>query len=253
MKDGSDGLIKHAEDGVLFLDEIHHLSKVMQAKLMKAFQTDSENNFRIRPVGAKKEIVVKNVKLVFATNHTIEQLKDDLLPDFYDRIVQYVVEIPPLRDTREDLKNDCKAVFNYLYPLSKDKGSEKFSRELPEELLKWIKKLELKGNYRDLQNIIRYYHIFEDFDEDLRKEVCGELKIKCNAIDFVKYNYKKYHLASPSKEKFVAKVDLEKPSNIKNNILSQLRDWLIDKYGSNVEAAKALGITPKTLYNWGKN
>lgn len=253
LKLGSDGLIKNAEDGVLFLDEVHYLSKLMQAKLMKAFQTDAENNFRIRPVGAKKEIVVKNVKLVFATNHNIEQLKEDLLPDFYDRIVQYVVEIPPLRETREDLKNDCKAVLNYLYPPSKDKGSEKFSRELPDELLKWIKKLELKGNYRDLQNIIRYYHIFEDFDEDVQKEVCSKLEIKkCNAIDFAKKNYETYHMVSPSKEKFVAKVDLEDPSNIKNNILSQLRDWLIDKYGSNVEAAKALGITPKTLYNWGQ-
>ena len=80
------GLIKDAEQGVLFMDEFHHLHKSVQAKLMKAFQTDKHNNFKIRRVGDNEETLVQNVKLVFATNRTIEELHELLLPDFYDRV-----------------------------------------------------------------------------------------------------------------------------------------------------------------------
>ena len=114
-----DGLIKEAKNGILFLDEFHYLDQSIQAKLMKAFQTDKKNNFKIRPVGSSDEITVENVKLVFATNRTIGELHEILLPDFYDRIVQYVVEIPSVRETLEDLENDWKEIFKRLYPKKK--------------------------------------------------------------------------------------------------------------------------------------
>jgi transcriptional regulator with PAS, ATPase and Fis domain len=243
-KNGKVGLIQSAENGVLFLDEIHHLSKYMQAKLMKAFQTDTENNFHIRPVGSAKELPVKNVKLVFATNHTIEQLKNDLLPDFYDRIVQYVVEIPPLRETKEDLKKDIENVWKYLYPNEED------SITIPKELLKWVMSLELRGNYRDLQNIVRYYKIFNEFDEKTKKEICNQYNIKCSALDYAKECFEKYHLVSDGKEKITVDIDLSDSKNIKNSVLSQFANWAIEKFGSRKNAAKELDITEKTLYNW---
>ena len=252
-----DGLIKSAENGVLFLDEIHHLSKYMQAKLMNAFQTDPENNFHIRPVGSAKGITVKNVKLVFATNHTIEQLKNDLLPDFYDRIVQYVVEIPPLRETKEDLKEDIQKVYEYLYPTkegtTKPKEEEMMKPENDDKLLKWVRNLELKGNYRDLQNIVRYYKIFNEFDKKTQKEICKQHGISCNscnAYNYAKKCFEKYHLASDGKEKIIVDIDLSDSKNIKNAVLSQFANWAIEKFGSRKNAAKELDITEKTLYNW---
>ena len=108
------GLLEEANGCVLFLDEIHHLSKMVQAKLMKALQTDKDNNMSIRRIGSNKETKIK-CRLVFATNRTINELKKELLPDFYDRIVQHVVNIPPLRDTVEDRIQDWESIWENLH------------------------------------------------------------------------------------------------------------------------------------------
>lgn len=71
----TDGLIKSAENGILFLDEIHSLSTRVQAKLMTALQTDDDNNLTIRKLGSTKTEKVKKVKLVFASNKTIDELR----------------------------------------------------------------------------------------------------------------------------------------------------------------------------------
>lgn len=240
------GLIEEAENGVLFLDEIHHLSEMMQTKLMKAFQTDTDNNFTIRQVGGIKEIKVRNVKLVFATNKTINELQDILLPDFYDRIVQYVVEIPPLRETREDLEKDFVSCFDYLYP------NEKGNAPKDKTLMKWIKTLELKGNYRDLQNIIRYYCIFDKFDTHSRKEICSEMKIPVSAFEYAKKCYEMYHSNPPSMDKIEVKIDDNDAQNIEKEFHQRLTDWAIKKFGSRKEAAIQLNVSEKTLNNWSR-
>jgi transcriptional regulator with PAS, ATPase and Fis domain len=54
LKEGKSGLFADANGGILFLDEIHNLSKSVQAKLMTAIQTDRENNMHIRKFGSNK-------------------------------------------------------------------------------------------------------------------------------------------------------------------------------------------------------
>jgi transcriptional regulator with AAA-type ATPase domain len=58
----------------------------------------------IRRMGSNKEIKVE-CRLIFATNKSVAELRTELLPDFYDRIVQHVVNIPPIRETVEDRLN----------------------------------------------------------------------------------------------------------------------------------------------------
>lgn len=239
------GLIEEAENGVLFLDEIHHLSEIMQAKLMKAFQTDIDNNFKIRKVGGITETTVRNVKLVFATNKTIKELHKILLPDFYDRIVQYVIEIPPLRETREDLEKDFKSCFDYLYPHKKGNAPK------DNALIKWIKTLEMKGNYRDLQNIIRDYTIFLDFDELTRQEICDNMEIPNSPLEYTKKCYEKYHSNPISQET----IPIQIPSNInlksiEKEFKKQIYKWALSKYSTRKEAAKQLCTSEKTLGNW---
>ncbi|MBK6964948.1 MAG: sigma 54-interacting transcriptional regulator [Bacteroidales bacterium] len=107
---GKKGLLEEANGGLLFLDEIHHLSTLVQAKLMKALQTDKDNKMSIRRMGSNKETKVE-CKLIFASNRCIQELRIELLPDFYDRIVQHVVNIPPLRETLEDRLTDWESVW----------------------------------------------------------------------------------------------------------------------------------------------
>lgn len=137
-----DGLFQKAIGGVLFLDEIHHLSKSVQAKLMRTLGTDKDNNFTVRKMGDAKEQKVK-CTFIAATNLGMEELKKRLLPDFYDRISQLIIEIPPLRDTLDDRIGDWKGVWNNM----------QFDVPVPlePELIDWLKQLDLYGNFRDLQ------------------------------------------------------------------------------------------------------
>ena len=118
---------------------------------MKTLQTDEENRMSIRRLGDTKEIKI-SCRLIFATNRTIAELKKDLLPDFYDRIVQHVITIPALRETEEDRVDDWKKIWNNL----KFKGNPPVPTD--NNLIKWLKSLQLYGNYRDLQKIAIYYN-----------------------------------------------------------------------------------------------
>ncbi|MBR4273930.1 MAG: sigma-54-dependent Fis family transcriptional regulator, partial [Bacteroidales bacterium] len=238
------GLIQEAENGILFLDEFHHLHPLTQAKLMKAFQTDSDNNLKIRRVGDTNEITVKNVELVFATNRTIEELHEILLPDFYDRVVQYVVEIPPVRETLEDFIEDWKGIFERLYP------RQKIEAPMDNKLFKWIKTLPLAGNFRDLENIAKDYKIFGDFDSDTQKKICNNLQIPIEPFEYAKKCYEMYHSESTSSEKIEIKIKDSAAHAIEKDFHRQLTDWAIKKFGSRKEAAKQLGVSEKTLNNW---
>ncbi len=241
------GLIEAAENGILFLDEFHHLDKSVQAKLMKAFQTDKSNSFHIRPLGAKDEKEIKNVKLVFATNRTIEVLHDLLLPDFYDRVVQYVVSIPPVRETLEDLEDDWKGIFERLYP------KEQIEAPTDRNIINWLKSLPLKGNFRDLENIAKDYKIFNEFDENTKKAICSEMEIQISPFEYAKTCYELYHCESLSAEKIEIKIpNAVDAKTLEKNFHQQLRKWAENKYGSRKEAAKQLRVSEKTLGNWGK-
>jgi transcriptional regulator with AAA-type ATPase domain len=234
------GLIEAAENGILFLDEIHHLSRFVQAKLMKALQTDEYNRLSIRRMGDDKEQKIKDVRLIFATNKTVVELRECLLPDFYDRIVQHVIYIPSLREIPEDREKDWKTVWKNL----------KFAGEVPNdtEMMDWIKRLDLYGNFRDLQKIAMYYKAFKDFDSEIKKMLDEK-----TAFQYVKNEFEKYH--SPQKEIDNKGVNIQiTETKTANNMIVEfqhkLQDWAINKYGSRTEAAKQLGVTEKTLNNW---
>lgn len=246
-----EGLIEAAANGILFLDEFHHLDKPVQAKLMKAFQTDKDNNFKIRRLGDTNEKSVKDVKLVFATNRTIDELHDILLPDFYDRVVQYVVMIPPIRETREDLEDDWESIFERLYP------KEHIKAPTDRNFINWLKSLPLKGNFRDLENIAKDYKIFKEFDEDTQKAICSEMEIRNSPrnlpFEYAKKCYEKYHCEPTSAEKIEIKIpEVADAKALEKAFHHQLRKWAENKFGSRKEAAKQLGVSEKTLGNWGK-
>jgi len=150
------GLIAEANDGLLFLDEIHMLSISVQGKLMKAFQTDENNKFHIRRLGSTVEEAIE-CRLIFASNKSVSELQKCLLPDFYDRIVQLVIEIPPLRESRKDIYQDWKVVWGNLKIGKPPKYNLAFRN--------WLMHQPLLGNFRDLQKIAIYYHAYQEFPD----------------------------------------------------------------------------------------
>lgn len=247
-KEDKPGVFEQANDGTLFLDEIHNLDKLIQAKLMKAIQTDENNYFRIRRLGDKKEIKV-TCQLILATNRTIEELRECLLPDFYDRITQLVVEFPPLRRTPEEIWPAFKQIWTQL------KFNNFFSFEdfveKDEQLKKWLFSQPLYGNYRDLQRIAIYYKTFLAFGDEEKK-----LLLQKTPFEFAKANFEKY---SSFKTQDNELFDLEN-SPFENVKLYQqkLAEAIIKEFGSLKKAeefykSKNIEINKKTLQNWLKN
>src|SRR5262249_37542111 len=93
------GLFQQADGGTLFLDEIGELSAEQQAKLLVAIQER-----RIRGVGGMTAIPV-DVRVIAATNRDLKQMMTDghFRRDLYDRLLGFLIEVPPLRDRVADL------------------------------------------------------------------------------------------------------------------------------------------------------
>lgn len=242
LKEGKIGLIEEAENGTLFLDEIHHLSPLVQAKLMKAIQTDEHNRMSIRRMGSNKEIKVE-CRLIFATNRTVAQLRTDLLPDFYDRIVQHVVNIPPLRETVEDREKDWKDVWKQL----------RFRGEAPldQNFVKWLRNLPLYGNYRDLQKIAMYYNAYNHFDDDTKNLIKEK-----SAFHYAKIEFEKYH--SPVVQAGNEKYNFNTSQTTKQMIadyLYELQKWAVSKFKTRKAAIEHFHslkdtVSPETFNNW---
>ncbi len=246
------GIFEQADKGIIFLDEIHYLDKLIQAKLMKAIQTNEQNQFTITRLGGTKEYKVK-VVLIFASNNSISQLRQKLLPDFYDRITQLVIEMPALRNAKKDLNDALQTTWKHMkfetaygYVYKDTIGSDK-------KLLEWLKTLELHGNYRDLQKITIYYKTFLSFNKDIKKL----LKQK-TAFEFTKNQYNNYFSIDSKDDNLTPFFDKKKSiESIREDFHNSLSNWLINTHGSAKKAEilnkqKGGKITERTIYNWKK-
>ena len=93
------GLVRSADHGTLFLDEIGDLPLTSQAALLRVLQERE-----VTPVGASRPIAV-NIRVVAATHCDLPAMVEDgrFRQDLYARLTGYTVELPPLRQRRDDL------------------------------------------------------------------------------------------------------------------------------------------------------
>ena len=238
---GKKGLLQEADNGILFLDEVHFLSKEVQGKLMKAFQTDADNFMTYRQFGGIEEIKMK-CQLIFASNKSIDELRDYLLPDFYDRIIQHVLVIPPLRETREDILSDWEQVWDHM----------RFGVKAPtnKALINWLRQLPLNGNFRDLQKIAMYYKVFSD----LKKQ---NVVSKGTAIAYAKSEFSKYH-SKPEISNDYPLFNFRDDKTTKEMIqdyLFKLQEWADKRFGGHTSAIRhfrELGdkVSAKSFWDW---
>jgi two-component system response regulator HydG len=93
------GLLVEADGGTLFLDEIGDMKPALQAKLLHALESG-----KIRPVGASRERNI-DVRIVAATHRDLRELvsRGEFRTDLLYRLEGVVIEVPPLRQRREDI------------------------------------------------------------------------------------------------------------------------------------------------------
>jgi DNA-binding NtrC family response regulator len=96
-KETKPGLLEAADGDTLFLDEIGDVAPGLQRLLIKALEEHVYS-----PLGSTKT-KRSDFRLISATNRPLSELKSKLDPDFFDRIGLLRIEMPPLRDVREDL------------------------------------------------------------------------------------------------------------------------------------------------------
>lgn len=150
------GKFELANGGTLFLDEIGDMSMSAQAKVLRVLQ---EN--RIARVGGDGSIPV-DVRVVAATNKDLVAAMDDhaFRDDLYHRLSVIIIEVPPLRDRRDDIAL-----------LSTEFGERLAQRNgLPPKpfspaALGRLQGLEWKGNVRELHNVVERLLILSSGDE----------------------------------------------------------------------------------------
>jgi two-component system response regulator GlrR len=143
----SKGLFAQAHEGTIFLDEIGDVPLPIQAKLLRVLQ---ERQFH--PVGSEQQLEV-DVRIIVATNKNLEdQVKQGLFrEDLYYRIHVIPIELPPLRERREDIP---LLVEHFIKKIS-EKMKKKVKGLTPVALQKLMFH-DWPGNVRELENTIEY-------------------------------------------------------------------------------------------------
>jgi DNA-binding NtrC family response regulator len=146
------GLFTQADRGTLFLDEIGEMPLHMQAKILHVIE-DKE----VRPVGGEMARRV-DTRIVAATNRDLLEMvrQGRFREDLYFRLSKFVIDIPPLRERKEDIPRLIRYVMQNIAgagktPLGLDPAAEEILCDYP-----W------PGNVRELENIINRAYILAD-------------------------------------------------------------------------------------------
>lgn len=139
------GLFELAADGTLFLDEIGEMAPVVQAKLLRALQERE-----IRRVGGERTIAV-NTRVVAATNRDLRAAVEagTFREDLYFRLGAFVIEVPPLRDRRDDIP---LLVHNFLQRIAA--RMHKDVTGLTPDAMRALLAHDWPGNVRELEHAL---------------------------------------------------------------------------------------------------
>jgi two-component system nitrogen regulation response regulator NtrX len=139
------GKFEQAHRGTLFLDEIGDMPTAMQAKLLRVLEEGE-----VERIGSAKPIAV-DVRVVVATHRNLEELVESggFRRDLYHRVVVFPVQLPPLRQRREDLP---ALVEHFVLQVSAQNGWKPavFNTAAIEALQEYA----WPGNIRELRNVV---------------------------------------------------------------------------------------------------
>jgi transcriptional regulator with PAS, ATPase and Fis domain len=188
----------------MFLDEIGDMPPALQAKLLRVFE-DQE----IRPLGSTKSRRV-DIRFITATNQDLTEAVETgrFREDLYYRINVITIQMPPLRDRKEDI---LELIGHYIDRYSRE--FNKTAREISPEALAMLSSYRWPGNIRELQNVLErailiceervidVHHLPESIqgkssfmDESLKKELSIEEYIRTFIANF-QHRYGEQELA----------------------------------------------------------
>jgi two-component system response regulator PilR (NtrC family) len=213
------GLFEAAHSGTLFLDEVGDTPLSMQVKLLRALQER-----RIRRVGGTEETEV-DVRIVAATNRPLEDLvaAESFRKDLYYRLNVIPLAIPPLRERAEDI------------PLLAEQFLRQFNTQMGKALsisasaLQRLAAYSWPGNVRELENVIERAVALEAGSELQPGHLPEAVSAESKPPDVILG-------AGFSLEEYLQRIEA-----------GLLRQALAESGNDRQEAARALGITPRSL------
>lgn len=154
-QDGTPGLFREADGGTLLLDEVGGLPLNVQAKLLYAIQRDE-----VQPVGSTRPVHVDVRLLTIAGSELWDEVESGRFrKDLYYRLSAFSVEMPPLRDCREDIylmANELMEQICQRYGMpEKSLSGEAFSKLI---------NYDWPGNLRELENVLEGAAAMSDSD-----------------------------------------------------------------------------------------
>ncbi len=213
------GFFELANDGTLFLDEVTEMPVENQAKFLRVLE-----DHRIRRLGGEKETQF-NVRIIAATNRDLlKAIKENKFrQDLYYRINHFSIELPPLRERREDISHLAQA-----FLADAAASHNKPFRHLTPEAMQLLHTYSWPGNIRELKTVIERAVLF-----------CTDNEIKPAYIE----ESLKETPSDPGMLSLPVGTSLDEAER------ALIQKTLRLTRGSKPKAAKLLGISLKTFYN----
>jgi transcriptional regulator with GAF, ATPase, and Fis domain len=240
------GLIRAADGGVLFLDEIGELSGPLQAKLLRVLQEG-----RVLAVGDEREVPV-SVRVVAATNADLRAMVEagTFRADLFHRLNVLSLHLPPLRERRADIPP-------LIAHFARRHGSLNQTR-LPAAPVSWhaefvdaLCQLDLPGNARQLENLVRWALVHNTTGRlelgDLPPDVWEQLARRAPAVTAPPSILPAVLPGDPVS--LLATNDWNLSRSLDSCERSIIATALRVSHGNQSRAARLLGITPRSVYN----
>ena len=239
------GLFEQAQGGTLFLDEIGEMPLHLQAKLLRVLQER-----QLTRLGAERTVVV-DVRVIAATNKDLRtaMAAREFREDLYFRISTFKLRVPPLRERPGDI---LPLVAALLVRHARDGKTYSVTAEAQTRLLAY----PWPGNVRELENVVQravvlctddcidaQHLMFDDVGEPPELAAAADPALPGLPVPNAAYTGTDVPLAMPSTEALpAANLQAAVKSNEHQLILAAIQST-----DSRLEAAKKLGISPRTL------
>jgi DNA-binding NtrC family response regulator len=219
------GLFEASNNGTLFLDEVGDLPPMTQSKILRVLQ-DKE----IRRLGSRESVKV-DVRIITATNKDLEKeiASKKFREDLYYRLKVITIELPPLRERREDIP---ELVSFFITKYNQEFG--KRVKGIDETSLKALRDYHWPGNIRRLESIIERAILMCESSHIGLKDIKGELRF-FHGKDILDFDLPDEGINVEELERDLLKKAMQKANGVA------------------AKAAKLLGMSYKTFwYRWEK-
>ncbi len=214
------GLVRAADTGTLFFDEIGELSPGVQAKLLRIIQERT-----VRPVGSTKNHQV-DIRIIAATNRNLleEAAEKRFRQDLYYRLSTVTLTVPPLREREGDIAQLTTKILDYYHKAEAPVPS------VTDRTQQLLDRYDWPGNVRELENVLRGALVFADEGKITPRDLPPAVGVQGSSEE--------------------AKV---KNGSLAAYELAAIKNALAEAGNNRSQAAKILDIAEATLYRKIKN